>query len=154
MAAGAPARMKGKGVDITFGTPAVDMKCDLTSFLLSRADPGNGAATDGTVTFCDADKSATGEVWTLAVTAVQATNAESFWHLIWDAAAKAGGDEIPFVAKPWGTGAATADKPHFSGSIIVNQGDFPPVGGGAGNDTWTWERSFVVKDNTVTKVTT
>jgi hypothetical protein len=130
------------------------MKCDLVSFLIHRGDPGNGAATDGTTTFCDADKSASGEVWMLDITAVQAANAESFWHMIWTAAEKTGGDKIPFVAKPYGNSAASATQPHFTGSITVNQGDFPPVGGSAGNDTWTWEHSFVIDGNTVTMKTT
>ncbi len=148
-----PTRIKGKNQSIKFGTPLAEYKCDLISYNLYKGDPGGGGTTDGTVTFCDADSgAASGEVWLLDVECLQATDADSLWTLIHAAAAKAGGDDIAFEIAPYGNAAASATQPHFTGTFIVAQGAFPPIGGSAGNDSWTWSATYTVKSNTVTTV--
>ena len=149
-------RIKGKGLSFEFGGEAFE--CDLVSAVLERGDaPDTG--TDGVVTFCDANASSGGQVWTLSIEAVQstdtsaATDGQSLHTLIWDTAATAGGGDIAFVFKPHGNAAASVEQPHYTGSVTVPAGGYPAVGGSAGDSSFTWSYQFAVLNNTVTRKT-
>jgi len=147
-------RIVGKGLTFKFG--AADFKCDLISAVLERGDAPDGG-TDSVVTFCDAAASSGGQVWKLGIEAVQstdsasATDGQSLHTLIWDTAAGGGGD-VAFEFAPFGNATATADQPHYTGSIVVPAGGYPSVGGSAGDNSFTWSAEWLVKDNSVTKV--
>jgi hypothetical protein len=144
-------RMKGKG--ITFTYDGVEYQCDLTSVVLEKT-AGDSAETDGTVTFCDVGtSSADGDVWVMNITALQSTDytPEKALHaLIWDLA-KVGG-EMAFVFAPHGNATATQNQPHFTGSVLVKEGGYPSVGGEAGEDAWTFDYEFTVKDDVVNRI--
>ena len=149
-------RIKGKGLSFEFGGEAFE--CDLVSAVLERGDaPDTG--TDGVVTFCDANASSGGQVWTLSIEAVQstdtsaATDGQSLHTLIWDTAATAGGGDIAFVFKPHGNAAASVEQPHYTGSVTVPAGGYPSIGGSAGDNSFTWSYQFAVLNNTVNRVT-
>ena len=96
-------RIVGKGLTFKFGS--ADFKCDLISAVLERGEAPN-TGSDTVVTFCDAAASATGQVWTLNIEAVQstdsasATDGQSLHSLIWETAAATGGD-IAFEFAPY-----------------------------------------------------
>lgn len=147
-------RMKGKG--ITFTYEGTHYECDLTSVVLEKASADN-ATTDGTQTFCDVTNgSASGNVWKMSITALQSTDytTEKALHsLIWDLAATPGGGEMAFEFAPHGNATASTDQPHFTGSVVVDAGAYPSVGGEAGENSWTFDYEFVVKDDLVNRVT-
>lgn len=155
-------RIKGKGLTFSFGNPAVKYECDLVSAVLSQTDQTEGA-TDTVKTFCDANSSAGGKVWVLDIEAIQSTDvsggtgptatSDSLHTLVWNAAAKSGGEEIPFEFAPYGNATATPAQPHFTGIAVVPQGGFPAIGGSAGDNSFTWTYQFVVKDGNVTRKT-
>ncbi len=144
-------RLKGKG--ITFTYDGVEYQCDLTSVVLEKAAADEGT-TDSTTTFCDVDSgAATGDIWKMNITAVQATDysPEKALHmLIWDLAAAGG--EMDFVFAPHGNTSPTVEQPHFTGTVLVPAGGYPSIGGDAGEDTWTFDYEFVVKDDVVNRV--
>ena len=144
-------RMKGKGITFTYDSTAYE--CDLTSVVLEKAAADSGA-TDGTLTFCDVGTSAAdGDVWKMTITALQSTDftPEKALHaLLWDLA-KDGG-EMAFVFAPHGNSTASQNQPHFTGSVLVKEGAYPSVGGDAGEDAWTFDYEFDVKDDVVNRV--
>lgn len=149
------ARNRIRGNSLSFNFAGVAYECDLTSAVLVREAADNNTA-DGVLTFCDVANASDGNVWKLNVTAVQSTDsgsgsAKSLHTLVWETAS-AGGD-IAFLFKPNGNATATASQPHYSGSVTVTKGAYPEIGGDAGNDSFTWDYSFTVSNNTVTKVT-
>lgn len=145
-------RMKGKG--ITFTYDGVEYQCDLTSVVLEKTSPSGNTATDGTQTFCDVGTSAAdGDVWVMNITALQSTDytPEKALHaLIWDLA-KVGG-ELAFVFAPHGNTDPTQNQPHFTGAVLVKEGAYPSVGGDAGEDAWTFDYEFEVKDDVVNRI--
>jgi hypothetical protein len=144
-------RMKGKGIVFTY--EGTEYQCDLTSVVLEKGS-ADTAATDGTLTFCDVGTSAAdGDVWKMNITALQSTDytPEKALHaLIWDLA-KVGG-EMAFVFAPHGNADASQNQPHFTGSVLVKEGSYPSVGGDAGEDAWTFDYEFEVKDDLVNRV--
>lgn len=144
-------RMKGKGITFTYDGTAYE--CDLTSVVLEKSAADSGA-TDGTLTFCDVGTSAAdGDVWKMTITALQSTDytPEKALHaLLWDLA-KTGG-EMAFVFAPHGNDVATQNQPHFTGSVLVKEGAYPSVGGDAGEDAWTFDYEFDVKDDLVNRI--
>lgn len=146
-------RMKGKG--ITFTYDGTNYECDLTSVVLLK-DAGDSATTDSTLTFCDVGSaSATGDVWKMNITAIQSgdyTAEKALHQLLWDLAVSGG--EMDFVFAPYGNADPTQDQPHYTGAVLVPAGGFPDVGGDAGENTWTFDYEFVVKDDEVKRVGT
>ncbi len=144
-------RLKGKG--ITFTYDGVDYQCDLTSVVLEKTTADSGT-TDGTVTFCDVGSAtAAGNVWQMNITAIQSTDYtpdKALQMLIWDLA-KDGG-EMAFVFAPNGNETASQNEPHFTGTVEVPEGGYPTLGGDAGEDTWTFDYTFVVKDDVVNRI--
>lgn len=164
-------RIKGKGLTFEFGTPAVKYECDLISAVLERVDQQSGGGQDGVITFCDAAASAGGQVWVLNIEAVQSTDVtaaatgtvgnpgyvpaqtDSLHTVVWNAAATTGGMDIPFVFAPYGNATPTPAQPHFTGTVHVEQGAFPSIGGSAGDNSFTWTYQFNLNPNVVTRKT-
>ena len=144
-------RMKGKG--ITFTYEGTNYECDLTSVVLEKS-AGDTDATDGTQTFCDVGTAAAGgDIWKMNITALQSTDytPEKALHaLVWDLA-KVGG-EMAFVFAPHGNDTPTQNQPHFTGSVLVKEGAYPSVGGDAGENSWTFDYEFTVKDDVVNRI--
>lgn len=144
-------RIYGKG--LTFEFEGVEYKCDLTSAVLTK-DSADQGATDSTLTFCDVAGASTGNVWYLNISAIQSTDSvteKSLHTLVWDTAILGG--ELDFTFAPHGNEDATVNEPHYTGMVVVDAGGYPDIGGDAGENAFTWDYSFVVKDNVVTKVT-
>jgi hypothetical protein len=110
---------------LKIGTPAVDYKGDLTSYLLDPQD-----ADGDVVTFGDVANGSPAE-WHITGTATQDTTAASFWDMVWTKS----GQTVAFILAPFGNATPTAAQPHFSGSLVI--GRKPPVGGEAGAGTPT-----------------
>lgn len=147
-------RLKGKGITFMYGL--TEYQCDLTSVVLEKGTPDDTTQVDGTTTFCDVDSgAASGNVWLMNITAVQSTDntpEKSLHMLIWDLAGTEGGGELLFNFAPHGNAVATSEQPHFTGTVVVDAGAFPSVGGDAGADSWTFDYTFVVKDDEVLRV--
>jgi len=147
-------RLKGKGITFTYGL--VEYQCDLTSVVLEKASAPDNSSVDGTVTFCDVDAGAdSGNIWQMNITAVQSTDnspEKSLHMLIWDLAGSLGGGELDFVFAPHGNADPTVEQPHFTGTVVVDAGAYPSLGGEAGSDSWTFDYTFVVKDDVVNRV--
>ncbi len=144
-------RIYGKG--LTFEFDDVEYKCDLTSAVLTK-DTADQGATDTTLTFCDVAGASTGNVWYLNISAIQSTEEtpeKSLQSLIWDEAVLGG--EVPFSFAPHGNETPTVNEPHYEGVAVVDQGGYPTIGGDAGENAFTFDYQFVVKDNVVLKVT-
>ncbi len=153
-------RIKGKNISFTFGLE--EYKCDLVSAVLSK-DDADAATSDSVVTFCDAEASAGGQVWYLDIEAIQSTDVdgspdpadvESLHTLVWNAAATAGGMVVPFQFSPYGNATPTAEQPFFTGSVTIEQGAYPSIGGSAGDNSFTWDYRFTVSDNLVPRIDT
>ena len=146
-------RMKGKGITFTYDD--VSYECDLTAVVLQK-DTADTATADSTQTFCDVDSgSASGNVWKMDITAIQSaddTPEKALHTLIWDLASTGG--ELDFMFAPMGNEVATANAPHYTGVVLVDKGAYPSVGGDAGENTWTFDYNFVVKNDVVLRVET
>lgn len=146
-------RMKGKGITFTYDDTAYE--CDLTSVVLLK-DTADTATTDSTLTFCDVSAGqSSGDIWKMNITAIQSgetTPEVALQQLIWDLAETGG--ELAFVFAPYGNAEASANQPHYTGVVLVPVGGYPRVGGDAGENTWTFDYEFVVKDDEVKRETT
>lgn len=148
------ARTRLKGKNIVFTYDGTEYQCDLVSAILEKVDESSAASTDGTQTFCDVSSSAGGLVWQLNIEAIQSLDhddnvdtTDSLHTVLWEGAETDGGIELAFDFTPM------AGMDHFTGTVIVPQGKHPTVGGASGENTWTFNYEFEVKDNTVTRVT-
>ena len=144
-------RIYGKSLSFLVG--GKEYKCDLTSAFLTKDSADSGAG-DGTLTFCDSQATA-GQIWYLNISALQSTDStpeKAIHTLIWDLA-EAGGGELDFVFSPNGNEEATENEPHFTGKAEVPSAGYPDVGGDAGENAFTFDYSFVVAGNSVTRVT-
>lgn len=144
-------RMKGKGIVFTYDDVAY--QCDLTSVVLLK-DTADTATTDSTQTFCDVSNgSANGDVWKMNITAIQSndyTPEKALHSLIWDLALVGG--ELDFTFAPYGNETPTQNQPFYKGVVVVDKGGYPNVGGDAGENTWTFDYEFVVKDDEVLRI--
>ena len=156
------ARSRIKGKNLSFMFDGDEYKCDLVSAVLTK-DDADAAASDSVVTFCDAEQSAGGQVWYLDTEAIQSTDVdgspdvndiESLHTLVRNSAATAGGATLDFQFAPYGNDTPSAEQPHFTGQVTVEQGAYPTIGGSAGDSSFTWTYRFTVTDNLVTRVTT
>lgn len=119
-ASGSP-RLKGNALSLQIDT--VDYWMDLTSCKITNDD-----ADSNVVTFYDASKGG-GKQYTLAISAVQSLDPESFWRYAWDNV----GQTVPFVYAPKGNSdAPSEDAPWFIGKVRI--GVPPEIGGDAGED--------------------
>lgn len=127
-------RIKGIGLLLTLGTPAVDYFADCTSVTLN-----NEEADSDVTTFEDAAQPGGARQFLLDIVAIQSTDPTSLWTHIWDHS----GDDVPFVYAPHGNATPTENQPHFTGMLTI--GPPPSIGGEAGRDTtWTYETQWRV----------
>lgn len=118
-----------RGRDLVFQIDGVDHYCDIRQAVMTSED---GNADD--MTFCNTEGN---RQYFFNVTANQSTAASSFWRMIWENS----GDEVPFVYAPHGNLEASADEPHFTGTVTI--GAKPDLGGQAGrNNTYSFETRF------------
>lgn len=110
-------RIYGKALILTID--GVDHAADVIEATVSFED----ADTDG-LTFGDVMN--VGDQGKMAITAIQSTATASFWRTVWDNAGEKG---IPFRLAPHGNLTATADEPHFTGTVDI--GPRPAIGGAA-----------------------
>ncbi len=109
-------RIKGKNLVLTIDGD--DYAMDASSITLTNEDK------DGEVrTFADITPL---KQWFFEIEAIQSTDQNSFWSLLWDAD---GTEGIPYVFKPHGNATESTNEPHFSGTVSVK--GKPPVGGSA-----------------------
>jgi hypothetical protein len=134
-------RIKGSALALTFG--GTDFWADVTSVQLTNDEMDAGA-----LTFEDA----AGTPWRqykLVGSAIQSLQSSSFWRYAWANT----GDTVAFRYAPKGNEVASADEPHFLGTVKI--GPRPVVGGeaGASNDftfdfEWNVEGTPTLDDGT------
>lgn len=133
------ARIRGRQLMLTMGTPANDFWADATSVILD-----NEEADQDTVTFEDAAQAGGAVQEFLTITAIQSTDPDSLWSYVWDHV----GEDVPFVYAPHGNEEPTAAQPHFTGTCTI--GSRPSIGGEAGRtNTYTFETRWDVVGKTV-----
>lgn len=125
------ARLKGNKLALEID--GTDYWAEITSYTLTRED-----SDDDVVTFKDASEGQTQDE-KLQITAVQSTDSDSFWRLVWDQV----GEDLPFKIAPHGNETPTANQPHLIGTVNIPKR--PDLGGDAGrNNTHTFEVEFDV----------
>lgn len=122
MTSGSP-RIKGKALGLMLGSPPVNHWCDMTAVEITNEESDSDVTT-----FCDAAEGG-GRDFFLNMTSVQSTAADSFWRMAWEKT----GEVVAFTYAPHGNEIATADKPHFTGTVKI--GPKPNIGGEAGTNT-------------------
>lgn len=101
-----------KAQNITFTIDSTDYACDATSVSLELGDaPGDVR------TFCEVS---VGKQWALNLEGIMSGDADSLYRILWDNY----GTEVAFNIAPSG-GSASADEPHYSGTVIFNE--LPPM---------------------------
>lgn len=120
-------RLKNKKIRLTFG--ATDYWADATSVVLDNEELDSDITT-----FEDAQLGRRQEFAT--VTAAQSTATGSLWRYCWD---NVGEEGVAFVYAPHGNEIATANEPHFTGSVTIPPK--PSIGGEAGTEP-TFEVRF------------
>ncbi|MBZ4485964.1 hypothetical protein LQ938_09705 [Microbacterium sp. cx-55] len=116
-------RIRGKKLRLTLGTPGEEVWQDVTNARIEADDldtPTFGDIADGSAQFF------------LRGTAIQSTDATSFWRYVWDNA----GDRVAFAFAIHGNIEPSVTQPHFVGYLTV--GRKPGLGGDV-NSTATFE---------------
>lgn len=118
------AKFKGKNLSLTID--AVEFSAEGTQVVLN-----NEEADEDSITFAEL-ANGTPVQWFFELTAISDYAVGSIWDTLWENA----GASVPYVFKPYGNMAASAEQPHFTGTCTINAK--PPVGGTAG-ETFTFE---------------
>ncbi|RZU66751.1 hypothetical protein EV379_3117 [Microterricola gilva] len=114
-------RIKGnKKPVLTLGTPGADQSADIISWSIE-----NEEADSDVVTFEDAASGGARQYF-LRGAAIQSTASTSFWRYVWE---NTGETDIPYTVAPHGNAIATAEEPHFVGTLTI--GAKPTIGGEA-----------------------
>lgn len=116
------ARIKANALQLTID--GVDYWADFSSVVMQSED----ASADVT-TFYDASLGGRRDFY-FTVSGVQSTEATSFWRAMWTGA----GSEETFIYAPHGNAAASADKPHFTGTVRLPAKGAFQLGGEASAD--------------------
>jgi len=111
-------RIKGAALQLTIGT--TNYWADITAVTLE-----NEEAAAGVTTFEDASLGGARQFY-LTGSAIQSTEEGSFWDYLWEHT----GDIVAYVYAPHGNPTASADEPHYTGTVKVPAKPF--VGGEAG----------------------
>ncbi len=125
------ARYDGKNLSLTIG--GTEVKAESTQVTLEPQEATNTESQ----TFAEAATGG-GQEWLLTITGNSDYAAGSFWSWLWENS----GQEGQYVLKPYGNETASAEQPHFTGTITVPKK--PGVGGSAGQ-TWTYEAALECK---------
>lgn len=120
-------RITGTKLKLTLGTPGTDYWADLTAYTLD-----NEEADADVTTFEDASNGGAVQ-HKLAGTAIQSTDAASFWMYVWENT----GQEVPYTLAPHGNTVPTVAQPHFAGTVTI--GKKPTLGGEAGTAPYTFD---------------
>lgn len=129
-------RIKGNKLPIlTLGTPGAEYAADFLSAVITSEE-----ADSDVITFEDAANGG-GRQYLFNFTAIQSTDANSFWTYTWDNT----GDEVAATYAPAGNAVATVAQPHFVFTVKV--GPKPDIGGEASTSAtsaFTWEGSWEI----------
>lgn len=102
-----------KANNIVFKIGATDYACDATMVELALDDaPGD------VQTFCE---TRVGGQWTLTLEGITSGEDTSLYRVLWDNF----GTEVAFILAPNGNATASADQPHYTGTVIFDQ--LPPL---------------------------
>lgn len=124
-------RIKGTALALSFG--GTDFWADVTAVTLE-----NEEASSPTITFQDAAGNPERD-WKIKGSAVQSLQTSSFWRYAWANT----GETVAFRYAPKGNATASADEPHFLGTVKI--GPRPTVGGEAGSADFTFEFEWEVE---------
>lgn len=122
-------RIKGAALSLVVG--GTDVQADIISAVFDNEEA------DGDVTtFADAAAGGARQHF-VTVSAIQSTESGSFWSYVWANS----GVKAVYRYAPHGNAIATADQPHFLGTLTI--GAKPSVGGEAGTkNTYQFETRF------------
>ena len=102
-----------KAQNIKFKITGVDYACDATSVVLELGDaPGD------VQTFCE---TRVGGEWTLTLDGITSGDSDSLYQVLWANF----GSTATFVIAPNGNTTATANEPHYEGTVVFDQ--LPPL---------------------------
>jgi hypothetical protein len=102
-----------KAQNIIFNIASTDYACDANMVELTLDDaPGD------VQTFCEVR---VGGEWALQLEGVTSGDADSLYQVLWANF----GTEVAFTIKPQGNATASADAPHYAGTVIFNE--LPPM---------------------------
>jgi hypothetical protein len=99
--------------NILFKIAGTDYACDANSVVLELGDaPGD------VQTFCEVR---TGGEWALTLAGITSGEASSLYQVLWTNF----GSDAQFIIAPNGNATASADEPHYEGTVVFNQ--LPPL---------------------------
>lgn len=124
-------RIKGTALALSFG--GTDFWADVTAVTLE-----NEEADSPSITFEDAAGNPERQ-YLIKGSAVQSLQTSSFWRYAWANT----GQTVAFRYAPKGNMTASADEPHFLGTVKI--GPRPTVGGEAGTADFTFEFEWEVE---------
>ncbi|WP_323792420.1 hypothetical protein [Nocardioides sp.] len=109
-----------------------------------------GEADGGFLSFAAAAAGGSRE-YKLAFTAVQDTDADTIWDLVWSQA----GTTVAAIIQPAGGTTASPSQPHFTGNLVITEPDGDILGGEANSSasarfTFEAEWTFTAKPTRVT----
>lgn len=107
----ASTRIKAQNIKFKIGT--TDYACDATSVMLELGDaPGD------VQTFCE---TRVGGEWALTLEGITSGDASSLYQVLWANF----GSTATFTIAPNGNATASADQPHYEGTVVFDQ--LPPL---------------------------
>lgn len=107
----ASARIKATNIHFLIG--GTDYACDANMVELTLNDaPGD------VQTFCEVR---VGGEWSLQIDGVTSGDSDSLYQILWANF----GTEVAFILKPQGNATASADAPHYTGTVVFNE--LPPM---------------------------
>lgn len=122
-----------KAQNISFKIGSTEYSCDATSVNLELGDaPGDVR------TFCEVS---VGKQWALTLEGITSGADDSLYRVLWANY----GTEVAFTIAPHGNATATADQPHYEGTVIFSE--LPPLALTAG-ETSTFSVTLEVDNAT------
>ena len=121
-------RIKGNGLMLTIDSE--DYWADITEAVLDSEE-----AKGDVTTFEDAAAGGAARQYFISASAIQSTDTDSFWSMIWDHS----GEIVPYVYAVHGNATPSASKPHMTGTCKIPT---KPKLGGAANATYVFDARF------------
>lgn len=121
---------KYKGAALSLTINAIEYKLETKSVQILAEEADNDAVTFGDLGLGGAFD------WYMEVEAISDYATGSLWEYIW---ANEGATTVAYILKPYGV-AASATKPHFSGTLTVPGGQ--AVIGGTADEVFSFEARF------------
>lgn len=115
-------RIKGKSLTLTID--GNDYAMDASSIVLTSEDMNGEVRTFADIT--------PPKQWYFDIEAVQSTDEDSFWSMLWD---EDGTEDVAYIFAPHGNATESTNEPHFTGTVTIK--GKPPVGGTA-DSTFTF----------------